>query len=57
MSDLPICECANYYGTGKHHPECPVRHEIKRLRASCDRYRRIARGRMALAAVQETDDE
>ena len=33
MDDLPICDCGGYWPGQGHHPECPVRHELERLRA------------------------
>ena len=45
MDDLPICDCGGYWPGQGHHPECPVRHELERLRAE------LAECRDALAKI------
>lgn len=44
----PICECANYYGTGEHHPECPV---LKRIEELVDRVEQLENERIHGMAI------
>lgn len=66
MDAMPICECATFWGS--HHPECPVRNEIQRLRAElaevkrdAERYRRlcslVAWGTLGVCRVAEAGDD
>lgn len=42
--DIPICECATYWPGKGHHPECPVRAEIYRLRDLAIQWHRVEDG-------------
>ena len=51
MSDLPMCVCADVYGS--HPPDCPVRMEIERLRAALQK---IANHNDGELLTREADD-